>query len=651
MKKHHIIVMISSLCIGIANANTNVSPYIRIRSQGCNEARLAQGTAHFYQYAYEQSQDGHFYYNFNIMPQYSKSNKPGRMAESLFGTVAQGSAWDVATITISGSGVKDRGTDCELLADYFGLPRDFKSLVLLKPRIDNFIAHGDLYLGFNNITPGLWARLYMPYAHTRWSLNMQECVTAAGTANHQPGYFNDAVTFGTEDPAGTYADAYGVLRQNLLNSFTQFVSEKKVPSLGATVTFCPLTHARFAPDKSSEKRKSTLADIHIDIGYNIYQTNTSHIALGIACVAPTGTRPEGIFAFEPMVGNGHHWELGGLFTSHHQIFADEKNNDALSIQMNARVTHLFAARQKRTFDLVGKPNSRYMLAQKMTRTTQNLFTNNQAGDVGGSIAPTAQFDNCFAPVANISTIDADVAIGWQADAVIMFAYSRGSMSWDIGYNIWGYGCESIKPCPSNACLLNKHLWSLKGDAHVYGFSGDATAPNTDPIALSASQSEATATQGTNTFVSTDTNLGGIDGIRPTRNPGVDHAAFARKTATASGTTQNINDRPDNLAEQTKTSSTLVFITVDDFDTIGAQTKGLSHSFFAGICYAWDHFDGPYIPYVSAGGQAEFHQVDRFCTRNEKHTCTITTRSQTCSSYRFCGISQWSVWLKAGISYH
>jgi len=630
-----------------AIANLNVSPYIRIRSQGTNAARAIQGWTQFI----HRSNHDTFYTIFAVTPSYTKSNKAGYLAENLFGHVVRGSKWDVASLTISGSGVEKRNSQCDLLADYFGLPRDFKSEIFLKPRIDNFIGELDWYIGFDNIIPGLWLRLHAPITYTRWDLNYCEYIECPGESNHQPGYFNDIVTFGIENPIGTYANAFGVARNKLLKCFTDYIVCKSTPDLGKTITFKHLNYARFIPAKNKKRRHGAIADMHIDLGYDVWHTEKYHIGLGASIVVPTGNRPEGIYAFEPIVGNGHHWEFGGLMSSQVRLWQDIDEHQELNLCIYAKITHLFSTQQKRTFDLKNKPNSRYMLAQKMTPNIQNLFTNNLPGDVSGSMIPTAQFDKVFMPVANFSTIDVDVSVGWQSDAVIMLTYTKDDMAWDAGYNIWGHGCESIFYNKKSTCVLEDDIWTLKGDAQVYGFSGNATAPAIDPVALSPSQSNATITRGTNNFTSTNTSLGGICGIRPTRNPGIDDPEFARKTANASGIAQNINDRPDNIGLQTKTSHNPIAFTIDDLDIEGAATKGLSHSFFAGFCYTWREYKPNYKPYICVGGQAEFHKSDNFCAIQNKHTCTINKRVQECSSCRFCGISQWSIWLKGGLSFN
>ena len=616
-----------------------------MRSQGAYITRSLQGnTTFFTTYNHEQNQ-----YVITITPGYIKSNKPGQIAEDLFGRIVRTCSWDIAKLSITGSGVESRNSSTDLLADYFGLPRDFSSSIILKPRIDSAIVEGDIYMHLNTIAPGLWAHVRLPLVHTRWNLHFDEHVIHKGTADHQPGYFNELVTFGVENPAGTYANAYGVARDDLLERFTDFIAHGKTPQLGTQVTFVPLRYARWA---SCNNKKTGIADIHIDVGYPIIHHDLYHITLGCAFVIPTGTRPTACDAFEPIVGNGRHGACGAILQAHYQLTKNITESSYCDLWLDAHITHLFSTKQIRTFDLKGKPNSRYMLAHALKQSSQQLYTNAIAGDVANSVPSEAQFDNIVTPIANISSMRAHVSTGIQADIVARLVYTKGPYSWDIGYNLWARSAERITIHPTDACTLNHHQWALKGDAQLYGFSGTVVAPATDPIALAPSQSCATITRGTNNITSLDTNSGGTNGIRPTRNPGIDIPAYARKTATASGVSQNINDRPDNLGLQMQTTVSPVYITLDDIDTVGAQTKGLSHSFFAGCTHTWSDVDTAYRPHIniSAGGQAELHAIDHYCTIPENHSCTLSFRAQDCSSSRVCGISQWSIWIKVGIEY-
>src|SRR5690606_28288426 len=101
----------------------------------------------------------------------------------------------------------------------------------------------------------------------------------------------------------------------------------------------------------------------------------------------------------------------------------------------------------RTFDLIGKPNSRYMLAEKVNkRPAVNLFGNTDpdAGALGTVTAAVAQFNAEYSPVANFTTLPVDVSIGVQGDVVAMLNYTSRGFSWDLGYNYWGMSHEHIE---------------------------------------------------------------------------------------------------------------------------------------------------------------------------------------------------------------
>ena len=46
------------------------------------------------------------------------------------------------------------------------------------------------------------------------------------------------------------------------------------------------------------------------IGNNIIQNDWSHFGFFGVVVVPTGNRPKAKYIFEPLVGNGRHWEVG-----------------------------------------------------------------------------------------------------------------------------------------------------------------------------------------------------------------------------------------------------------------------------------------------------------------------------------------------------
>jgi hypothetical protein len=474
-----------------------------------------------------------------------------------------------------------------------------------------------------------------------------------------------------------------VPRSNLLTNFEAY-NNCAVPNLNgfaevasgvlgttpvtSTVVFQPLRCARMSTCGSLKQTK--LSDLQFAFGWDFCQDTDYHLGVEIRAAAPTGTRPCGEYLFEPIIGNGHHWELGGGVTGHICLWQNDEETASFGFYVDANVTHLFKTRQRRFFDLVNNGgNSRYMLAERLGTPVTNLFSNPLEGSVDGSTAPAAQFKDVLTPVANLTCCDVDVSIGVQGDVTAMFNYTCGGFGWDLGYNFWGRSCDKIRldcDCP---CTLESQTktWALKGDVNVFGFAdpGNTVGVVADsPLALSATDSRATIHSGSNEPVGTECSL-----IPGRRNVQADNSQFARLTAGATGLVDDIEISTYN-ATQTKTSNPPRFLTIDDVDLCGAQTRGISHKIFTHFSYTWQDTEC-WTPYIGIGGKAEFGPTDSCCDNDCGSSCngcgpcgvtssaTSTSNSisgssccntSCCDSCPTCNFSEWSVWIKGGISF-
>jgi len=764
----HAKVVLSLLLISSSSAmlaHSEATPYFNARSQSANLALEMVGQEG---YINRYESDGN-YTVFSLTPAYQQSFRQGDIACCLFGSDLVKSG-DCSQLNISGSQVPNRGSK-DWLADYFGLPTDFKSTIQFNPRISNVLVDANFFFGLDEWWhPGMYFRMHIPFVHTRWELDYCE-TSSKGVKDHPFGYFSG------NNPTEFSTTGIGNKNSELLSKASDFFSDCKAPNLsnkllnGPITTFnkdlpstacddliaqldtityndCivfePLNYARWAGCDCSPLTKSGVADWRFTLGYNAYMSDKFHVGFGLTGAAPTGNRPHGQFLFEPIIGNGNHWELGGQFTSHYRFCRSEDENKGFTAYLDVNLTHLFKTRQTRSFDLKGKPNSRYMLAQKFGETTtlgtaalQRCLRNTNESGLRGTVLTDvrespAQFKNVFAPVANLTTVDVDVNIGAQIDLALMLNYTSCNWSFDLGYNLWARTCERIKlncKCPTR--LADGHTWALKGDAHVYGaYAGETAAnqctpncssesnnvsfvmrlaPNT-PYPLGATQSKSTIHKGTN-----DTNNAvasyGIDNnpTPPTRqtffNQGIDNprTAIARdhqsmaanySDITDPGTDQNwlrsennaytqlagtntaFNNNIDPLvANQLIMSSQCpVFITEDDIDFDGAATKGLSHKVFGHVSYQWINSERDYTPFLGFGGSGEFASNSGDCCPTSCPTTTssssssstsCSTSSSTCCKTdcntsckdscklgcKRCALSQWSVWIKGGVSFN
>lgn len=374
----------------LAAGPSGASPYFSIRPQGVNAVRDLIG----WQQLIHLSERDIWYGAFAITGEYTQSFKPNAIARSLFGNDLQCIS-NGAILGISGSRASTRGAN-DWLADYFGLPTDFQGTMTLRPRIRNVIADVALYFGLDSWVENLYFRIDIPLVHTRWNLNFCENVINAGSNSYSPGYFS--------------SNESGNSVSNLLTNATDFFTGCKAPTLtnqnGSTVTFEKLAAARWSGAQCCHGLDATrLADIALILGYDFISYEDYHFGVLVRALAPTGNKPCGLYTFEPIAGNGGSWELGGGISSHIMLWNDEYSDATLQLYVDANVTHLFNAHQCRVFDLCGKPNSRYMLASKLTTQTNGLDGNTVAGTLGSTNVQTAsnyQFDNQFAPVANLT---------------------------------------------------------------------------------------------------------------------------------------------------------------------------------------------------------------------------------------------------------
>jgi len=619
-----------------------LSPYFGIRSQGLNGARDLAGEANFINLDKECT-----YGTVWGLFEYTHSFRPNVITNCLFGSdVIQESCSCDPAIVISGSQTANRAPT-DWLADYFGLPTDFKSVVTFRPIVQNFIIDLNFYIGLDEWCKGLYFQVNAPITHTKWDLDYNETVSLIGNNPSFPGYYGEAQV--------------GIA--NLLSNFTEFATGDFVPTFssatGTSVGFDNLANAKM---RQGPVVKTGLADLRFMLGWNI-ATQNLHAGFNIRFAAPAGSKPEGEFLFEPTVGNGHHWEFGGGISTHYTFWRSEDDEDHLGIYLDADITHLFKARQHRTFDLKNKPNSRYMLAEKLTTVTQPVPPATTPLLLANPPFPNIAFANEFSPVANLTTMDVDVSMAAQGEIIAMLNYTRGAFSLDVGYNLWAISCEKISQAGCPSPLDDGATWALKGDAFVIGFEDDsATTALFAPVRLAATESLATINAGTNFPAAGTTNPATI--IEGVANPNIDSPMLA---VANDGNLVGFAPQPigstlaapfaPQVNPQTHSSLDPVFLSIADVDFAG--NKGLSNKIFMHLSYTWLERD-EWTPYLGIGAEGEFgsSSCNTSCntscsTANScdmSSTSSLCSSSPSCTSCSNCTLSQWGVWIKGGVTF-
>ncbi len=646
--------------------------YFSIRSQSVNDARELAG----WQTQINLFDRECFYGSFTITPEYTQSFRPCSIANFLFGPDLQFNAFPTSTtlgttvpgfntfgcntscntscnngngnnggaLVISGSCAPNRGAQ-DWLADNFGLPADFRSVVSFCPRIQTFLVDFNLYLGLDEWMCGMYFRIHAPVVWTRWDLRASEFVTNAGSQGYVAGYM----------ASGTVTNSS--LRHSWISAmdgtytFGDMTDTLKFGRICNTCNVSTTTNVNFA---STRQTRTALSDIEAALGWNFWQCEDYFLGVGIRGAAPTGTRPCGGCLFEPTIGNGKHWELGGQINAMAVLWRGCDDDRYFGVWMDANITHLFRTRQTRSFDLIGKPNSRYMLVEEMTSTVAGLQSNAAAvgaAPVAGFSIPNAQYNKILHPLINLTTLDVNVSIAVQGDFVLKFAYVSCDWELDLGYELWGRSGEQF--CPRCAPVITANKFALKGDAQIYGFTqNSATTPTPPftPVALSATENAATIHGGTNASSAAFT-CGGAS-----TNPNIDNFQFAYTGAAAVPFLTSIAG--SGALNQINTSNPAVFIKATDID-LSNSPSALSNKVFGSINYYWNDCDD-WIPFLGLGFEAEFGS----CTNNNNNNnncnnnnngCVVGSTSGTfvnCNGNNCnAAVSQWGVWLKGGLSFN
>lgn len=388
--------------------------FFATRSQGVNSALEALGW-----YQYINRIDRGLHVAVVVAPVYSQAYKTGRIAEYFFGT---------DTLTISGSTVPSRGDD-DILADYFGLPTDYSSTVYLSPYLHNTLLDSALYVRYN----GFYLYVHVPYAWTKSGIELHE----------DKGLTNDNA------PYPQYYMAQGAV-QPPAQSFKQAMSG------GYTWgNISPgLSFGKIAPNAL---HRHGVADVDVAIGWNFLRRERGIVGLALRFTAPTGNASTAEHLFEPMIGNGRHWQWGICFNAQGLIW-EKDGEQTLNFVVQTNVTTMLNADELRSFDLK-RPNgfgSRYILAKQFNN---DIYT----GDTQ--------------PLINISTLPCKVRNAAQIDCTLMFAYEYMPYNACIGYNGWGRTGDGVtlKEC------LPGDTWGLKGivnEANALGLVPDTQSSAT-----------------------------------------------------------------------------------------------------------------------------------------------------------------------------
>lgn len=417
------------------------------RTQGYNWARWLSGQAHHTHLCDTDCVNG----SFSITPEYGQTFNSKQLGEYFFfngtNTMRFGPVVNPAVIpTTATAGV-------DVFARNFFLNDNFDGIVTANPRSKNFIADINFYLGLDEWVNGLYFRVDIPINWTSWDMMLTQEATTSGD-NIAINKLGNTVVGGSPAP-----------RNNIEQGWQG--------SILAPSTFPYVKQEMLFARIDGKKSKTSVADITFILGYDVLCNECAHLGFNFQVIAPTGTRPDAQFVFEPIVGNGRHVEVGGGLSGSFEIW-NNGCDQSFSIFGEGAIFHMFSAKQKRTFDLKNNGiGSRYLLLKRFDQT--GAFAN----------------EIVFGP--NVLTREVKVRNDMHGEAALMFDYQNGGFTFDVGYNIWGRTKEKV----TISDTIPARTFGIAGNTDTTGASMNLTQSNADI------KGNMGATDATAVFISTE----------------------------------------------------------------------------------------------------------------------------------------------------
>lgn len=149
-------------------------------------------------------------------------------------------------------------------------------------------------------------------------------------------------------------------------------------------------------------------------------------------LAPTGNKATGVYVFEPIAGNGGHWEI--MVGSHQRFDLTKHANFSMRVEFDLDIEYLLSACEIRSFDVGGKPWGRYMESYR-----------DSAEAISASVASSGGADSGSFGI-NLYTHEVDVTPGFLGKVRLGFPFKYCHWIGDIGYVATARQEEQVSLC-------------------------------------------------------------------------------------------------------------------------------------------------------------------------------------------------------------
>jgi hypothetical protein len=261
------------------------------------------------------------------------------------------------------------------------------------PWLENIVGDLSFYYNLDTIAPRLWTQITVVLAAMRTSLRLQTTGQGLAEQDFQAGLFSlDGIGTSTCQPTPV---PYTCITDALQGK----TGWGEVP---------PLFFGNFTTKTMS---KFGVAGVHLDLGYDIYNSENGYIGAAFHTVFPTGTKPTAHHIFEPIIGANKSWQVGAT------IMANWLPHQEVGFYLYFIGSHLFKAAQRRVFALKNNgPGSQLLLTKKFNPANTAL----EGAD----------------RVANILAGTTGIGADFMFDGSAMIQCNHRTFFFNLGYNFW-----------------------------------------------------------------------------------------------------------------------------------------------------------------------------------------------------------------------
>jgi hypothetical protein len=264
---------------------------------------------------------------------------------------------------------------------------------------------------------------------------------------------SNSINFTNTLQALTFSDTTGVILSQA--SIDQAKSVKKGLEGYTFGSLAEKTYNNFNFSNTNLQSDWKVADLHLQIGYDFYKKDTKYFSVYLKGIVPTGTDIDRTFAkkaFNPIIGNGGHFELGAGINGAMELWSKDTNESSLVGKIDGYMTHMFGKTQFRTFDKTGMPMSRYAIVKQLT------YDSSADTSTGNDVY---YYKHMLKQLGDLNNGEIKVYSALRGEAMIDLTYSH--KNWEIGggYSLSGQTREEASDLSSDY------------DNHYYGFKAGA----------------------------------------------------------------------------------------------------------------------------------------------------------------------------------